>query len=215
MRIGVISDIHGNLEALEAALADLERRGADTILVAGDLIGDGPDPERVVALLRARKFPAIRGNVDVKVLATAALPEAEQAALLDRKKKADLVQTARQLGRADLKWLERLPGRLTLRFEGMVLLMVHGSPLSDTDYIFPSITPAALAAKLGADRPDVLACGHSHIPFTKRLLGVTVVNGGSVGRPVDGDPRGSYALVEIERGRTPRARIVRFRYLSR
>ena len=215
MRIAVVSDIHANLEALEAALADLERRGAVTVLVAGDLVGDGPDPDGVVGLVRARRFPAIRGNVDVKVLATAALPEAEQAALLERKKKADLVRTARQLGRAGLKWLEKLPGTLTLRFEGRVLQMVHGSPLGDTDYVFPSITPAALAAKLGAARPDVLACGHSHIPFTRRLLGVTVVNAGSVGRPVDGDPRGSYALVDIERGRSPRARIVRFPLSSR
>jgi predicted phosphodiesterase len=95
---------------------------------------------------------------------------------------------------------------------GKRLLLVHGSPLGDTDYVYPSLTARALAAKLGAARPDVLACGHSHIPFTRRIAGVRVVNAGSVGRPVDGDPRGSYALVELDRGALARARIVRFPY---
>jgi putative phosphoesterase len=212
MRIAVLSDIHANLEALEAALADLEDREAETVLVAGDLVGDGPDPAGVVKLLRTRTFATIRGNVDNKVVATAALPEAQQAVLLEKKKRADLVRTARQLGRTNLRWLERLPTALTQRFEGKVLQLVHGSPLGDTDYIFPSLTSRALAAKLGSNQPDVLVCGHSHIPFARRIRGVTVVNAGSVGRPVDGDPRGSYALVEIERDQPPRARIVRFSY---
>ena len=89
MRIAVLSDIHANLEALEAALADVERRGAGKVLIAGDLVGDGPDPAGVVNLLRAGKFPAIRGNVDNKILAAAGLTEAEQAALLEKKRKAE------------------------------------------------------------------------------------------------------------------------------
>ena len=214
MRIAVLSDIHANLEALEAALADVERRGAGKVLIAGDLVGDGPDPAGVVNLLRAGKFPAIRGNVDNKILAAAGLTEAEQAALLEKKRKADLVRTLRQLDRTQLRWLERLPGALTLRFEGRVLQLVHGSPVGDADCIFPSLTWRALAAKLGPDRPDVLACGHTHIPFARRIRGVTVVNAGSVGRPVDSDPRGSYALVEIEPERPVRARIVRFSFPS-
>jgi len=208
--VAVLSDIHANLAALDAALAELERRGADAIVVAGDLVGDGPDPAGVVALLRRKGFRTVRGNVDDKVTELAALPRDAQAALLEKRKKADLVRSARALGRADLEWIRKLPESLRLDFEGRRMLLVHGSPLGSTDYVFPSITPQALAAKLGAERPDVLACGHSHIPFARRIGGVTVVNAGSVGRPVDGDPRGAYALVEITRGRPPRARIVRF-----
>lgn len=214
MLVAVISDIHANLEALEAALVDVERRAADAVLVAGDLVGDGPDPAGVVALLRRRRFPAIRGNVDDKVTATASLSGAEQAALLEKRKKADLVRTVRALRRSDLDWLRRLPESLRLELEGRRVLVVHGSPLSSTDYVFPSITPQALAAKLDSERPDVLACGHSHIPFARRIGGVTVVNAGSVGRPVDGDPRGSYALIEITKSRAPRARIVRFPFAA-
>ncbi len=210
MRIAIVSDIHANLAALEAALADIGRRKADRVIVAGDLVGDGRQPAEVVALLRRLGFPALRGNVDRKVAEAAALSAKARNELATMRKTAELLWTAGQLDRAGLDWLAGLPATLTVRVGGSRLLVVHGSPLADTDSIYPSLTPRALAAKLGAARPDVLACGHSHVPFARRIAGVTVVNAGSVGRPVDGDPRGSYALVEVEAGRTPRGRIVRF-----
>jgi putative phosphoesterase len=210
MRVAVVSDIHANLPALLAALADLSRRGVETVVVAGDLVGDGRQPAEVVSLLRRRGFPTIRGNVDRKVAEAAALSGKELVERARKRKTAELLWTARQLGRASLDWLTGLPATLTLHLGGSRVLVVHGSPLSDTDSIYPSLTPRALTAKLGADRPDVLVCGHSHVPFARRISGVAVVNAGSVGRPVDGDPRGSFALVDIEAGRPPRGRIVRF-----
>jgi len=207
----VLSDLHADLGALEAAIADATRKGADRIVIAGDVVGDGPQPAEVVALLRSSAFPTVMGNVDEKVLQTARFSSPQQDALLEKRKKADLVRTARALSRRDLAWLAALPSSLTLRLGGAKLLLVHGSPAGNTDYVFPSITPAALAAKLGDARPDVLACGHSHIPFARRIKGVTVVNAGSIGRPIDGDERGSYALVEVVAGAPPRGRIVRFR----
>ena len=209
MRVAILSDIHANISALEAALADLDCRAAKIVLVAGDVVGDGAHPSEVVALLRRRAIPTIRGNLERKVMEVAALRPSE-AAFLAKKKHADLVWTAKRLGREGLDWLRGLPPSLELRLAGSRLLLVHGSPLGDTDYVYPSLTVRALAAKLGAERPDVLACGHSHIPFARRVAGVTVINAGSVGRPVDGDPRGSYALVDLEPGRIARARIVRF-----
>ncbi len=212
MRVAVVSDIHANLPALEAALAELDEREVETVVVAGDLIGDGRQPAEVVELVRRRGFPAIRGNVDRKVAEAAALSGEKLAERATKKRTAELLWTARQLDRGGLDWLIALPASVTLHLGGLRMLVVHGSPLSDTDYIYPSLTPRALADKLGADRPDILVCGHSHVPFARRISGVTVVNAGSVGRPVDGDPRGSYALVEIEAGRPPRGRIVRFSF---
>jgi putative phosphoesterase len=214
MRVAILSDVHANLPALQAALADLERRGAEVVLVAGDVVGDGRHPSEVVEMLRRRAIPTIRGNVERKVIEAAALADTELALRTGKKKQADLVWTARRLGPEGLEWLRALPASLELHLAGARLLLVHGSPLGDTDYVYPSLTAQALAAKLGTDRPDVLACGHSHIPFTRRIAGVSVVNAGSVGRPVDGDPRGSYALVDLDRGALPRARIVRFSYPS-
>jgi putative phosphoesterase len=211
MRVAILSDVHANISALESALADVERRAAKIVLVAGDVVGDGSHPSEVVALLRRRAIPTIRGNVERKVMEIAALRPSE-VATLGKKKHADLVWTANRLGREGLDWLHSLPPSLERRLAGSRLLLVHGSPLGDTDYVYPSLTVRALAAKLGAEQPDVLACGHSHIPFVRRIAGVTVINAGSVGRPVDGDPRGSYALVDLEPKRIPRARIVRFAY---
>jgi putative phosphoesterase len=211
MRVAILSDVHANISALEAALADLERRAANVVLVAGDVIGDGTHPSEVVALLRRRAIPTIRGNVERKVMDVAALHPSEVAVLV-KKKDADLVWTSKRLGREGVDWLRSLPPSLDLRLAGSRLLLVHGSPLGDTDYVYPSLTARALAAKLGAERPDVLACGHSHIPFARRIAGVTVVNAGSVGQSVDGDSRGSYALVDLEPGCIARARIVRFPY---
>ena len=90
--------------------------------------------------------------------------------------------------------------------------MVHGSPLADTDYIFPSVTAPALLAKLGEPRPGLLVCGHTHIPFARRIAGVRVVNCGSVGRPVDGDPRGALALCEFLGDARAICRIARFAF---
>jgi predicted phosphodiesterase len=97
------------------------------------------------------------------------------------------------------------------------MLAVHGSPRSDTDYIYPSLTAEALRQKLEGvgTQPALLACGHSHVPFAARVGGVSVVNCGSVGRPADGDPRGSFALADISDGNLPKINIVRFAYPMR
>jgi len=211
MKIALLSDIHANFPALCVALEHASAAGADRVLCAGDLVGGGPHPTEVIRLLMEQRLPAVAGNVDRKVCALASDPKRLRRASHHRKR-APLAWTAKVLGPAELNWMTALPGSLRLSAGGAEILLVHGSPLADTDYIFPSITEPALLAKLGAERPELLACGHSHIPFVRTVAGVLVVNSGSVGRPVDGDPRGSYALVELREGAPPRARIVRFSY---
>jgi putative phosphoesterase len=211
MRIAVLSDIHANFPALCVALEQAAAAGADQVLCAGDLVGGGPHPTEVVRLLMEQRLPTVAGNVDRKVCALAADPKGRRRARR-HKKRATLAWTAEALGPAELAWMAALPEALQLFASGSEVTVVHGSPLADTDYIFPSITEPALLGKLGAARPAVLACGHSHIPFARTVAGVLVVNSGSVGRPVDGDPRGSFALVDLREGVPPRARIVRFSY---
>lgn len=211
MRVAFLSDVHASFPALCAALEHASAAGADRILCAGDLVGGGPHPTEVIRLLMEQRISAVAGNVDRKVCALAADPKKLKRAR-DHKKRAALAWTATALGRAELEWLAALPKVLRLCLSGTEILIVHGSPLSDTDYIFPSITEPALLGKLGVERPAVLVCGHSHIPFSRSVAGVLVVNSGSVGRPIDGDPRGAYALVDLPEGAPPRARIVRFPY---
>jgi len=128
------------------------------------------------------------------------------------KKRSSPAWTARQLGPAEQEYLAALPERLELEQGGVSILVVHGSPLDLADLIYPSITDRALRAKLGPERPGLLVCGHTHLPFARRIDGIQVVNCGSVGRPIDGDPRGALSLVDLADGRVTRARIVRFEF---
>ena len=218
MRIAFLSDIHANLPALEAALGVADRLGAQEVIVAGDLVGDGPHPVEVVGALRARGAQCIRGNVDRQVAKMARGRRKLGKVLRNRRKqKSNRAWTAVQLRDApeELEWLAALPPELRLHPGEREVLVVHGSPRAETDYVYPSLTPAALAAKLApltGPRPDVLVCGHSHIPFTREVDGVLVINCGSVGRPADGDPRGTLAVVDFAAGDRPQAQMVRFGY---
>jgi putative phosphoesterase len=214
VRLAFLSDIHGNLPALRAALVLADHAGAARIVCAGDVVGGGPYPEEVVRALRSRGVPTIAGNVDRKVvrLARSGKDLAELAlASGKRRNRANQAWTAFHLSRGAVAWLAKLPAEIEETIRGRRILVVHGSPLGDEDYLFPSVTAAGLRAKLGDRRPDVLVCGHSHVPFVRRVAGVLVVNCGSVGRPVDGDPRPTLALVDVAAGGV-HARIVRFAY---
>lgn len=217
MRAALLSDVHANLPALRAALEVADRAGADRLVVAGDLVGDGPHPVEVLALLRERGPDAVRGNVDRKVLALGDRRGRLRRRLAGaRGQKANRVWTALRLleSAPERAWLEALPAERTLSLGGLPVLLVHGSPLGDTDYVYPSLTARALRGKLdgrAAPRPAALVCGHSHVPFARRVDGVLVVNCGSVGRPADGDPRGSLALLELADGGA-RVQLVRFPY---
>jgi hypothetical protein len=132
---------------------------------------------------------------------------------MKEKKRRILLWTVAHLHARARCYLAGLPERLDLRIpSGHRLLVVHGSPISMDDAIYPSVTRQGLKAKLSDARPDILMCGHTHIPFVKRVNGTLVVNCGSTGHPVDGDPRPAYALVRAEPGAAPRGRIVRFKY---
>jgi predicted phosphodiesterase len=220
MKAAFLSDIHANLPALTAALAAARRLGAERVVAAGDAIGGGPHPTECIDLLRARKIPCLRGNVENKLLALAHDAAALKKAR-DKKKSAALAWTVDQLRPKDLAWIEGLPAELQLKLGGTKILVTHGSPVSDTDYVMASITPFALRAKFASRGPaaaswppkfQVLVCGHSHVPFVKTVAGMRVVNCGTVGRPGDGDPRGSFALADFPGRGVVRARIVRFAF---
>lgn len=200
MRVACLSDIHANAPALEACLDHARDRGAERFLVAGDLVGKGPFPGDVLDRLAQLDAVTVRGNVDRRVLT------------VDPDLEAGMPRwTAAQLSDDQRAYLEALPAEATLELAGHGVLLVHGSPLGDTDFVFPSITEQALAKKLGDETPRILVCGHSHLPFHEELDGVNVVNAGTVGLPYDGDPRPSYVMLDVEPG-SVEAAVHRFRY---
>ncbi|MCX7830249.1 MAG: metallophosphatase family protein [Acidobacteria bacterium] len=192
MIYALISDIHSNLYALQSAIREIRKRGIEKILVAGDICGKGPQPFEVLEVLKGLNCIAVKGNADVK--------------FLSQKLSKNRIKTKEKYL---LNYLSGLPA--TTLVDKKVLLC-HGSPLKITDYIYPSITKIALLKKLnGFDPPKVLATGHSHIPFVKKIGETLVVNGGSVGKPIDGDPRGSLAIFELG-SRSADGEIIRFDY---
>ncbi len=212
MLMACFSDIHGNKPALEAALADAKARGAEALVCAGDITGYGPFPDDVCRFLKREEIAAITGNYDQKVIEAAREGNAVTVAMAPKKRRI-LRWTVEHLSRQSLRYLAGLPDRLDRRLaSGHSVLVVHGSPLSPEDTVYPSITGTGLETKLGDLRPDVLVCGHTHIPFVKRLRGILIVNCGSAGHPVDGDPRPAYALVRAEQDTLPHGQIIRFDY---
>jgi len=191
MQLAVLYDIHGNLPALEAVIAEVRRDGIDRIVFGGDIV-PGPMPRETIDYLRALHIGAdyIRGNGDREILErlrgqeTSAVPEAFRESMR---------WNARQLGPDDERWIAAWP--LTLRLDVPSLgpvLFCHATPHSDTP-IFTRDTADERVSELlqGIDAPFIV-CGHTHMQFDRRVGATRIVNAGSVGMPF-GDP-GAYWL---------------------
>jgi predicted phosphodiesterase len=207
MRLALISDIHANLPALEAVLADIEGRATEATYHLGDLVGYGPWPDETVALLRARGIAGIAGNYDSTVAAGykhcgCRYEDARQEELSH----VSFAWTRAHASDETKAWLGALPFRLDVRplgghVAGPTLILVHGNPVLNTVYWTedrPDRFCTEMAERAGARAGDVVAFGHTHKPWHRVVEGIHFVNTGSVGRPKDGDWRAGYALVELE-----------------
>jgi putative phosphoesterase len=192
----VITDIHANLPALRAALARIEELGIDRVFCGGDLVGYGPHPNEVCALIAERNIPTIYGNYDSAI-----------ARDLDDCGCAYVTPEDRELGQRSVNWTLQNTSRASKEF--MLDLpfdlhfpvgdsdvhLVHGSPRKVNEYLFED-KPASLYERLAAAETDpLLAFGHTHKPWVHKYGGVLFVNCGSVGKPKDGDPRGAFAVL--------------------
>lgn len=197
MRIALLSDIHGNLVALEAVLADLARHGPfDQLIVAGDLVWSGPWPAEVVDRVRSRATAVIQGNTDAYFLRRA---DETPPGKNEERFAAQLTWMCDRLGPERAAYLAALPFAQRISpAPGHDLLVVHAN-LSDLERpIVPKTPEADLdALLLEKGEPDwgALAFGHVHVPFTRQWRGRPLVDVASVGLPMDGDPRAVYAIL--------------------
>ena len=222
MRVALIADIHANLPALEAVLADVaQRTDIDGIYHLGDLVGYAPWPNEVVLLLQARAISGIAGNYD----STVATDYKHCGCKYDDPRQEELSHESYAWTRAHVsaetkRALGALPFRLDVRaggghHAGPRLILVHGTPVLNTVYWTadrPDSFCAEMAAAAGARPGDIIACGHTHIPWQRAVEGVFFLNAGSVGRPKDGDWRACYAIVDFARDRTTAVEFVRVEY---
>lgn len=214
MRYAILSDIHGNLPALEAVLADLSRQCVDEILIAGDIVSGCPYPRETLDLIRSQDCRCIRGNNESYLLS-----------MYNRTCHPDMLANLQwgatrwayqQLTPAGLEWIASLPSQLSLDGEGEGIRMVHGNLLSENAALVPDreegvITQLEAVHLLKPGQPiqplaqllqeigeRVLISGHIHVPWLQREGKKLALNPGSVGMPVTGNPHAQYALLTWE-----------------
>jgi predicted phosphodiesterase len=207
MRIAIIADIHANLTALDAALADIEALRPDQVVCLGDVAALGPQPRQVVERLRALGCPVVMGNADAWLLD----PPVEASADENTRRFEDIDRwCAAQLAPTDLAFLRAFAPTVELPLgDRATLLCFHGSPQSYDDIIVATTPDDELARMLGGCRATVLAGGHTHAQMLRRYQEMTVLNPGSVGLSFEYNSAGSarnppwaeYAVVDWARGR--------------
>jgi len=221
MRYALISDIHANLQALDAVLADIDARAdTDATYHLGDLVGYSSNPNEVVTRLKERSIHGIAGNYDSTVATDykhcgcqSETPRQEELAHISYAYTRDAVT-------ADTKaFLGSLPFSLDVRplgghAAGPRLVLVHGTPVLNTVYWTKDRSDdfcLKMAASVGLKRGDAIAFGHTHKPWHREVEGIHFINTGSVGRPKDGDWRAGYVRLEVA-GAELRVEFVRVPY---
>jgi len=184
MKVGLLSDIHGNLPALEAVLADMPP--VDQVVCAGDVVGYNPWPAACVDRIKDVATVTVRGNHDRMVES----PERYRA---NQQAYAGLKHARKQLNEQHRAWLRDLPEQATIA-DGQYLV-VHSHPDSEDTYVFPEEFDSLGDAV--ADYEGIVL-GHTHIQHAERATDTLVVNPGSVGQPRDGDARAAYAVLDTE-----------------
>ena len=221
MRYALLSDVHANLEALDAVLADIDRRGdVDATYHLGDLVGYASRPNEVVARIHERAIPGVAGNYDSTVALAykhcgcrSESPRQEELAHISFSYTCDAT-TAESKRR-----LAALPFRIDVRplgghLPGPTVTLVHAHPSNALTYVTEDRADDFLrkmAEQAALEAGDVLCFGHTHKPWHRVVDGIHFVNTGSVGRPKDGDWRAGYVLLDMGEGE-PRVEFVRVDY---
>ena len=209
-RIAVLSDIHGNLLALEAVAAEIRREKPDAVLVAGDLVLNGPDPNGCVDALRLLESEGaliVSGNTDIAVGDFdygAAFPQYQDGV-------PDIITAAAEwahdeLGDDQLDWLRRLPAERRIRADGdTLILVVHASPGSQTRGFDQALDNNVILERAAATDARVICVGHTHLPEVRDLGWKLIVNAGSCGYVFDGEASASWAMLTVAGGQVDAA----------
>ncbi len=202
MRIAVLSDLHANVQALEAVMSDVLTQNCEHVFCLGDITLAGPQPREVTEYVMAQQgtWTVIQGNTDkmiaqygddVKTFLEAQYPVMANAI-------ADDVQ---QLDDAHRAFLNDLPPMLSLDVEGCSVLLVHGSPRANNEDILPEMPLEIVEEIIEGTQEKLILCGHTHVPCGYQTnSGQTVVNVGSVGRPMTQEPKACYAVIDFNQG---------------
>jgi putative phosphoesterase len=193
MKIAVLSDIHGNLTALNAVLNDIKDLGISKYIIAGDHIGDCPEPNEVLEKVKNLKAYVIKGNREEYVLS---YHKGRNNEWSQYKQMASVVWTHNAIDKCNIKYIDELPEQLSIPIEqNNSIRVVHGSPFDMREDLFPDQYPERLEKALNSINESVLICGHTHKSWNKMLHNKLVVNPGSVGVHFNKNKCAEYAVL--------------------
>lgn len=210
MKIALFSDIHANLPALEAVLANIDVQNPDAIYCLGDLVGYNIWPNEVIDIIRKRKIPTIAGNYDFGIGRN--IDECGCAYKTDEEKamgKISISYTNEIVKAEQRAYLRTLPAHIRLEFQlnedKLNVLLVHGSPRKINEYLFEDRDEKSMIRIMEQAYADIMLYGHTHKPYHRIMNSGTggnnhyrhAINIGSVGKPKDGNPAGCYVILTI------------------
>ena len=198
MKIAIMSDIHGNIDALNAVIDDIEKEGCEKILILGDLAMAGPEPEETINLLKTlikeKDITIIQGNTDEMIVK---YPDDQSTYMLDTIMIEALKYSQKVISNENKEFLADLPPYKYLQIGKTKILMVHGSPRKNDESILPGQPIESIAPMIKNIDADLIFCGHTHLPAGYQIKNMTIVNDGSVGRTFTGDPKACYVILDI------------------
>jgi putative phosphoesterase len=196
MRFAVISDVHSNLYALSSVLADISKKDVDFILCTGDTVGYSPFPNEVIELLKRNKVISIQGNYDKAIGNKELICGCDyQEQHLIELAELSVAYTNNTISDNNREYLKNLPQELRIKGEKLSILLVHGSPRRINE---PLGEDSPELAEILENLPeDVLIIGHTHTPYYRKVNNKHIINSGTVGKPANGNPDSTYALVDI------------------
>lgn len=201
MKIAVISDIHGNMDALERVLDRIKQKGCSKIFCLGDIAMAGPEPKETIAkiqeLMQTEDFSIIQGNTD-KMLSVFSFDTYNTIFEKNMVMAAAYLSDSQLLSSAEKKFLAELPEIKEYEIYGIKILLVHGSPRKNDENIYPDMPIAEVEEMIKGTDADVIFCGHTHMPCGyQTTTNQTVINAGSVGRPFANTPEACFAIIDI------------------
>jgi putative phosphoesterase len=199
VRLAVISDIHGNLHALESVWGDLRTQSPDSVMCLGDLVGYGAYPNQVIDFVRGHAVPVLMGNYDDGVgYDRDDCGCVYQDPVDDALGQQSLFWTRANVTGGRKAYLRSLPFDLRGMYSGRLVRFVHGSPRKINEYLYEDRPQSVFEHIARVADCDVLFFGHTHLPYQKQVGQTLFVNAGSVGKPKDGDPRAGYLIADFE-----------------
>lgn len=210
IKVAVISDIHGNMEALSSVLKDIDNSEIKKLLILGDLALMGPEPNETISFIKnlpqKYEIEIIQGNTDL-FITSQQLPNVPDFA------KNSILYAQANLSKENIEFLKSLPQTKSITIGETSILLTHGSPRKNDENILPAQSIETIKPMLAGVCEALILCGHTHLPAGYQIEKQTVVNVGSVGRPFTENQKSCYVVLEIDEEK-PNAFSVEHRFIA-